>query len=66
MGDTFKEAGLRASDYILPGDQEKAADVAKTSRVFGDKTGEIVGRSIDYKNQINKINSLEAQRQKFV
>ena len=34
MGDTFKEAGLRASDYILPGDQEKAADVAKTNLEF--------------------------------
>ena len=63
MGDTFKEAGLRASDYLLPGDQTKAADVSKVSRIFGDKTGEIVGKSIDYKNTINRINSLEAQKQ---
>jgi len=63
MGDTFKEAGLRASDYVLPGDQTKAADVSKVSRIFGDKTGEIVGKSIDYKNTINRINSLEAQKQ---
>lgn len=63
MGDTFEEAGLRASEYILPGDQTKAADVSKVSRIFGDRTGEIVGKSIDYKNQINKINSLEAQRE---
>ena len=62
MGDTFEEAGLRAFDYILPGDQTKKADVAKVSRIFGDKTGEIVGKSIDYKNTINRINSLEAQK----
>jgi hypothetical protein len=62
MGDTFEEAGLRASEYILPGDQTKAADVSKVSRIFGDKTGEIVGKSIDYKNTINRINSLEAQK----
>jgi len=63
LGDTFKEAGLRASDYILPGDQTKLADVSKVSRIFGDKTGEIVSRSIDYRNQMNRINSLETQKQ---
>ena len=63
MGDTFTEAGLRASDYILPDDQTKLADVSKVSRIFGDRTGEIVGRSIDFKNQINKIKSLESQKE---
>ena len=63
MGDTFKEAGLRATDYLLPGDQTKAAEVSKVSRVFGDETGQLVGRTIDYKNQLSKIDSLKQQKQ---
>jgi len=62
MGDTFTEAGLRATDYLLPGDQTKAAEISKVSRVFGDETGELVGRTIDYKNQLAKIQSLEDQK----
>ena len=65
MGDTFKEAGLRASDYLLPGDQTKAAEISKVSRIFGDETGELVGRTIDYKNQLAKIQSLEDQKANF-
>ena len=65
MGDTFKEAGLRATDYLLPGDQTKAAEISKVSRVFGDETGELVGRTIDYKNQLAKIQSLEDQKANF-
>jgi len=61
MGSTFKEAGLLASDYLLPGDQTKAAEMSKVSRIFGDTTGELVGRVIDYKNQLAKIQSLEDQ-----
>ena len=34
MGDTFAEAGLRASDYVLPGNQTKAAEMSKVSRIF--------------------------------
>ncbi len=63
MGDTFKEAGLRATDYLLPGDQTKAAEVSKVSRVLGDETGQLVGRTIDYKNQLLKIDSLKQQKQ---
>jgi hypothetical protein len=62
MGDTFTEAGLRATDYLLPGDQTKAAEISKVARVFGDTTGELVGRTIDYKNQLAKIKSLEDQK----
>ena len=65
MGDTFKEAGLRATDYILPGDQTKAAEISKVSRIFGDETGELVARTIDYKNQLAKIKSLEDQKANF-
>src|SRR5210317_741584 len=63
MGDTFKEAGLRATDYLLPGDQTKTAEISKVARVFGDTTGELVGRTIDYKNQLSKIDSLKQQKQ---
>ena len=62
MGDTFTEAGLRATDYLLPGDQTKTAEISKVSRIFGDETGELVGRTIDYKNQLAKIQSLEDQK----
>ena len=65
MGDTFKEAGLKATDYLLPGDQTKAAEISKVSRIFGDETGELVGRTIDYKNQLAKIQSLEDQKANF-
>ena len=65
MGDTFTEAGLRATDYLLPGDQTKKAEISKVSRIFGDKTGELVGRTIDYKNQLAKIKSLEDQKANF-
>ena len=65
MGDTFTEAGLRATDYLLPGDQTKTAEISKVSRIFGDKTGELVGRTIDYKNQLAKIKSLEDQKANF-
>ncbi len=65
MGDTFAEAGLRASDYLLPGDQTKTAEISKVSRIFGDETGELVGRTIDYKNQLAKIQSLEDQKANF-
>jgi hypothetical protein len=33
--------------------------------VFGDTTGELVGRTIDYKNQLAKIKSLEDQKANF-
>ena len=65
MGDTFTEAGLRATDYLLPGDQTKTAEISKVSRIFGDKTGKLVGRTIDYKNQLAKIKSLEDQKANF-
>ena len=65
MGDTFTEAALRASDYVLPGDQTKTAEISKVSRIFGDETGELVGRAIDYKNQLAKIKSLEQQKENF-
>ena len=63
LGDTFKEAGLRASDYLLPGDQTKEAEMLKVKRTLGDKSAEIVGRAIDYRNQLSKIDFLKQEKQ---
>jgi hypothetical protein len=59
LGDTFKEAGLRASEYLLPGDQTKEADMLKVERTLGAKAAKIVGRAIDYRNQLSKIDFLK-------
>jgi len=59
MGDTFKEAGLRASDWFLPGDQTKIAEMSKVERIFGQNKANLVGRAIDYKNQLLEISGLE-------
>jgi hypothetical protein len=63
LGDTFKEAGLRASDYLLPGDQTKEAEMLKVKRTLGAKAAEIVGRAIDYRNQLSKIDFLKQEKQ---
>ena len=63
LGDTFQEAGLRASDYLLPGDQTRTAEISKVERTLGPEAAKIVGRTIDYKNQLSKIDSLKQQKQ---
>jgi hypothetical protein len=63
LGDTFKEAGLRASEYLLPGDQTKEADMLKVERTLGAKAAKIVGRAIDYRNQLSKIDFLKQEKQ---
>jgi hypothetical protein len=63
LGDTFKEAGLRASEYLLPGDQTKKADMLKVERTLGAKAAKIVGRAIDYRNQLSKIDFLKQEKQ---
>ncbi|MEK9779786.1 MAG: hypothetical protein VW448_06525, partial [Gammaproteobacteria bacterium] len=63
LGDSFKEAGLRASEYLLPGDQTKIAEISKVERTLGPEAAKIVGRSIDYKNQLQKIESLKKEKQ---
>ena len=63
FGDTFKEAGLRASDFFISGDQMQEADKLKVQRTLGDAAATNVGRVFDYKNQIAKIDSLESQKQ---
>ena len=65
FGDTFKEAGLRASDFFIPGDQMQEADKLKVQRTLGDAAATNVGRVFDYKNQIANIDNLKQQKQNF-
>jgi predicted phage-related endonuclease len=62
MGDKPIEALLRASEYLLPGDQTKLAEMMEAKRLTNPETAAIIGRSIDYKNQLAKIDSLTSQR----
>ena len=63
LGDSPKEAFLRASDFYRPEDQTKEAEILETSRFFGDKAGQLVGRVIDYEKQLAKIENLKQQKQ---
>ena len=63
FGDTFKEAGLRASDFFIPGDQMQEADKLKVQRTLGNAAATNVGRVFDYRNQIANIDSLEKQKE---
>ena len=62
LGDKPIEALLRASEYLLPGDQTKLAEMMEATRLMNPETAAIIGRSIDYKNQLAKIQSLEDTR----
>jgi len=62
MGDKPIEALLRASEYLLPGDQTKLAEMMEAKRLMNPETAAIIGRSLDYKNQLAKIQSLEDTR----
>ena len=62
MGDKPTEALLRASEYVLPGDQTKLAEMMEATRLSSPETAAIIGRSIDYKNQLAKIQGLEDTR----
>ena len=62
MGDKPTEALLRASEYLLPGDQTKLAEMMEATRLMNPETAAIIGRSLDYKNQLAKIDSLTSQR----
>jgi hypothetical protein len=62
MGDNLNEAFLRASDYLRRGDQTKQAEMLEADRFFGPEVAGIIGKSIDYKNQLANIQSLEDQK----
>jgi len=62
MGDKPIEALLRGSEYLLPGDQTKLAEMMEATRLMNPETAAIIGRSIDYKNTLSEIDSLKAQK----
>ena len=62
MGDSLNESLLRASDYLLPGNQTKKAEMLEADRFFGPEVAGIIGKSIDYKNELAKVQSLEDQK----
>jgi len=62
MGDKPTEALLRASEYLLPGDQTKLAKVIQAKRVMNPEVAAIIDRSIDYKNKLSEIESLKSQK----
>ena len=62
MGDTFNEAILRATNYLTPFDGIKKAEMLEADRFFGPEVAGIIGKSIDYKNELAKVQSLEDQK----
>ena len=55
MGDTLNESLLRASDYLLPGNQTKMADKSKFERTVGPENAQTIMRAQDYKNAIKQL-----------
>ena len=62
MGDNFNEAFLRATQYLSPFDNVKKAEMLEADRFFGPEIAGIIGKSIDYKNELAKVQSLEDQK----
>jgi len=62
MGDSLNESLLRASEYLLPGNQTKKAEMLEADRFFGPEVAGIIGKSIDYKNELAKVQSLQDQK----
>jgi hypothetical protein len=63
LGDKPGEALLRASEYILPGNQTDVAEVMKVARTKGPENAAIVERALKYKSELGNIENLEAQKQ---
>jgi hypothetical protein len=59
MGDTLSESLLRASDYLLPGNQTKMADKSKFERTVGPENALTIMRARDYKNAIQELADVE-------
>ncbi len=59
MGDTLSESLLRASDYLLPGNQTKMADQKKFERKVGPENALTIMRARDYKNAIQELADVE-------
>ena len=62
MGDNLNESFLRATQYLSPFDNVKKAEMLEADRFFGPEIAGIIGKSIDYKNELAKVQSLEDQK----
>jgi len=62
MGDTLNESLLRATDYLLPGNQSKTADKQKLVRTVGEVNADTVMRANDYKQAQQNLKDTIAKR----
>jgi len=62
MGDTLNESLLRATDYLLPGNQSKTADKQKLVRTVGEANADTVMRANDYKQAQQNLKDTIAKR----
>ena len=63
MGDTLPEAILRASEYLLPGNQTKLADRMMLARTVGPKSAELILKANELRGFENRIENLENEKQ---
>ena len=63
MGDSLPESILRASEYLLPGNQTKLADRMMLARTVGPKTAELILKANELRGFENQIQSLENEKQ---
>jgi hypothetical protein len=59
MGDTLNESLLRATDYLLPGNQSKTADKQKLVRTVGEANADTVMRANDYKQALQNLDDVK-------
>ena len=59
MGDTLDESLLRATDYLLPGNQSKTADKQKLVRTVGEANADTVMRANDYKQALQNLDDVK-------
>ena len=60
MGDTLNESLLRATDYLLPGNQTRKADQLKFDRTLDKETSDIILKAQDYKKSIEQLNTAKS------
>ena len=63
LGDNPKEALLRASEYLLPGDQTKIADRSMYTRLLNENAANILEKVNTYKNAQNKLENIKQQKE---
>ena len=62
MGDTLSESVLRATDYLLPGNQTKLADRSKLERTVGPENAATIMQANEYKQAQKNLTDMIAQR----